>query len=196
MLLVVDIYLAFPKLDLDRYLISYMQCRMQSYPNSRPASPTELKQLSSTWSLLASWVISVTVRILALTSALGGEPESKSSFENVPFSGVGSSQLFILVVVSSYPSHRDLFLTVSQSLLSIIYTVQHLLMALENSPGRAHQPPINKTRTLLFVIFRLALVFWLVTMIACSVVSSKPCMKRGLECNLLVMTVVASALAE
>jgi hypothetical protein len=46
------------------------------------------------------------------------------------------------------------------------------------------------------MIIRLALVFWLVAMIASSVVVSRPCLKGGQECNLQVITVVASALAE
>jgi hypothetical protein len=77
-----------------------------------------------------------------------------------------------------------------------MYTIQHLLAALENSLGKPLQLPRYKTQTIFFMIIRLALVFWLVAMIASSVVVSRPCLKGGQECNLQVITVVASALAE
>lgn len=77
-----------------------------------------------------------------------------------------------------------------------MYTVQRLLATLENCPRKTPQPSKKKAKALAFIIFRLILVFWLVTMISCSVMASKPCVKRGQRCSLLVITVVASALSD
>lgn len=73
---------------------------MESYPNSRPVSPSQLTQRSSTWTLLASWVVSVTMRMLVLTSALGKEHSNTLSSESMLLAGVGSSQVSILIIVS------------------------------------------------------------------------------------------------
>jgi hypothetical protein len=162
---------------------------MEADSNSRPESPTESEKPSTTWNLLTSWAASVTVRILTLVSVLGS-----GVAESVP-SGVTASQVLILMAVSSNTQPCANLADHTQSLFSIMSTVQHIMTAL-GSTTTEHRQPRHTTHALWFIIARIVLVFWLVAMIVCSVMTSKPCVRGGPECMFQIFSVVASALAE
>jgi hypothetical protein len=83
---------------------------------------------------------------------------------------------------------------ISQSIISILYTVLYLLTTLQsNHPGEF----LRKIRALCFKIACLAMIFWGVTTIASCVVISKPslCLKGNRDCNLQIAAIVESGLA-
>lgn len=77
------------------------ETKMDRCPNLWPESPTIFGKPFSRWTLLTSWIMSATARVVVLIFiADRGSEEAVSSSQNVPMSGLNASRSFILVTVS------------------------------------------------------------------------------------------------
>lgn len=79
----------------------------------------------------------------------------------------------------------------------MFYILLHAVAAYHNEPIGEARPPEKKTHACCVIIARLALVSWLVAIIASAVVVGKPliCVKGSKDCRLQVLDLVASNLA-
>lgn len=71
------------------------------------------------------------------------------------------------------------------------------MAAVDNEPVGVIRPPVLRIHATCFVVARLALLAWVITMIASTVVISKSsiCRKGTRDCTLQILAVVASTLA-
>ncbi|PQE33757.1 S-adenosylmethionine decarboxylase proenzyme protein [Rutstroemia sp. NJR-2017a WRK4] len=154
------------------------------YPVLSPSAAIPVIQLkpSRTARILAPGIVFTTVVLLGFCTVIGIILSNTVYSSSVAHTGgVMTSQSFVLIASS----------------FSVLYLLLHLIAAIKNTPVGIVRPPESRLHAYCFIVARVTLVCWLASVIASSVVVSKPnvCRPGTRDCRLQTAGIVISGIA-
>ncbi|PQE24194.1 s-adenosylmethionine decarboxylase proenzyme protein [Rutstroemia sp. NJR-2017a BVV2] len=154
------------------------------YPVLSPSAAIPVIQLkpSRTARILAPGIVFTTMVMLGFCTITGIIlSNTVYSSSGAHTGGVMTSQSFVLIASS----------------FSVLYLLLHLIAAIKNTPVGIVRPPESRLHAYCFIVARVALVCWLASIIASSVVVSKPnvCRPGTRDCRLQTAGIVISGIA-
>ncbi|KAF4612828.1 hypothetical protein G7Y89_g15545 [Cudoniella acicularis] len=154
----------------------------EQYPEVELAMPSSRVKPTLTTRLLKPGVVIITVVILAATS-ITGLVVAASILESA------SPHSMSVMVAQGF--------VVTAATFSISYISLHIVASKHNDPVGIVRPPVLRLHAACFIIARLALVVWIMAMIASIVALSRPamCIKAAIDCRSEIIGVVISNLA-
>ncbi|RDL40948.1 uncharacterized protein BP5553_00927 [Venustampulla echinocandica] len=154
---------------------------VERIPDLQQAMPPKRMKPSRTTRILKPSIVLISVVVLVATSTTG---------IYIAASTFSSSPHGMTVMVAQG-------MILGAAILSMSYVVFHIFAMMDNDPVGIVRPPVLRLHAACFIVARLALVMWIIAMIASIVEVSRQniCMSGGRDCKVAVVNVTISNLA-